>query len=54
MTSPCLRGHAYVADDVGGEAEGDGEAVAGGDELQDCQEEGGRGQGQRERHLASS
>ena len=50
---PCLQGHTYVADEVGGEAEGDGEAAAGGDKLLDCQE-GGRGQGQRERHLASS
>ena len=46
VTFPCLQGHAYVAD----EAEGDGETVAEGDEHLDCQEEGGRGQGQRERH----
>ena len=49
-TSPCLPGHVYAAGGAGGEAEGGGEAVTGGNELHDCQEEGlgGRGQHRRE------
>ena len=49
-TSPCLQGHVYAAGRAGGEAEGGGEAVTGGNELQECQEEGAgcRGQHQRE------
>ena len=47
---PLVPGHVYAAGGAGGEAEGGGEAVTGGNELHDCQEEGlgGRGQHRRE------